>query len=81
MPKLAIYITALLNHMSPTPNSKGAPRDATLRNAGEILVQTDLKDSSMPYEEDVLGIIILVVNIQFNKQRTKITCPILYARG
>ena len=40
--------------MSPTPNSTGAPRDATQRNAGEILVQTDHKVSSMPYEEDVL---------------------------
>ena len=40
--------------MSPTPNSTGTPRDATLRNAGEILVQTDHKVSSMPYEEAVL---------------------------
>ena len=52
--QLAIYITALLNHMSPTPNSTGAPRDAFLRIVGEILVQTDHKVSSMPYEEDVL---------------------------
>ena len=43
--------------MSPTPNSTGAPRDATLRNAGEILVQVDHKVSSMPYEDVlVLGI-------------------------
>ena len=54
IPQLAIYVTALLNHISPTPNSTGPPRDATLRNAGEILVQTDHKVSSMPYEEDVL---------------------------
>ena len=54
IPQLAIYITAPLNHMSPTPNSTGAPRDATVRNAGEILVQTDHKVFSMPYEEDVL---------------------------
>ena len=54
IPQLAIYLTAPLNHMSPTPNSTGAPRDATLRNAGEILVQPDHKLSSMPYEEDVL---------------------------
>ena len=52
IPQIAIYITVLLNHMS--PNSTGAPRDATLRNAGEILGQTDHKVSSMPYEEDVL---------------------------
>ena len=49
-PKLAIYITTLLNHMSPTPNSKAAARDAILRNAGEILMWTDHKVSSMPYE-------------------------------
>ena len=40
--------------MSPTLNSTGTPRDATLRNEGEILVQTDHKGSSIPYEEDVL---------------------------
>ena len=42
-PKLAIYITALLDHMSPIPNSKAAARDTTLRNAGEILMWTDHK--------------------------------------
>ena len=48
-PQLPIYITALLNHKSPIPNSKGAARDATLHNAGQILMQTDHRVSSMPY--------------------------------
>lgn len=43
--------------MTPAPNSTGPPRDATLRNAGEILLQTDHKVSSKPYEDVlVLGI-------------------------
>ena len=49
-PRLAIYITALLNHMSSISNSKAAARDATLCNAGEILMWTDHKVSSIPYE-------------------------------
>ena len=64
--------------MSPTPNSTGAPRDAFLRNAGEILVQTDHKVSSIPYEEDVL---VLGIYWLFNNQGTKITRPLLFARG
>ena len=49
---------SVLNHMTRAPNSTGPPRDATLRNApGEILMQTDHKVSSMPYEDVlVLGI-------------------------
>ena len=49
-PQLPIYITALLNHMSAIPDSKGAAQDATLHNAGQILMRTDHKVSSMPYE-------------------------------
>ena len=49
-PQLAIYITALLNRMSPIPKSKAAARDAALRNAGEILMLTNHNVSSMPYK-------------------------------
>ena len=41
--QLANCITALLNDMSAIPKSKGRARDATLRNAGEILMRTDHK--------------------------------------
>ena len=40
-PQLAIGIKALLNDMSAIPKSKAKARDATLRNAGEILMRTD----------------------------------------
>ena len=74
IPQLAIYITALLNHMSTTPNSTGAPRDATLRKAGEILVQTDHKVSSMPYEDVlVLGIYwLLTFNLTNSAQKLRV---------
>ena len=74
IPQLAIYITVLLNHMSPTPNSTGAPRDATLRKAGEILVQTDHKVSSMPYEDVlVLGIYwLLTFNLTNSAQKLRV---------
>ena len=55
-PQLAIYITALLNYISPISKSKAAARGAALRNAGEILMRTDYKVSSMPHEQDLLGI-------------------------
>ena len=42
-PQLAICITALLNDMSAIPRSKARARNATLRNAGEILMRTDHK--------------------------------------
>ena len=42
-PQLAICITAVLNEMSAIPKSKARARDATLRNAGEILMRTDHK--------------------------------------
>ena len=44
-PQLAIYITALINLVSPIPKSKATARDA-LRNAGEIFMRTDCKISS-----------------------------------
>ena len=46
-PQLVIYITALLNLVSPIPKSKATARDAT-RNAGEMLMWTDRKISSYP---------------------------------
>ena len=61
--------------MSPTPNSKAAPRDETPRNAGDILVQTDHKVSSIPYEEDVLvlGIYwLLTFNLTNSAQKLRV---------
>ena len=82
IPQLAIYITALLSHMSPTPNSIGAPRDATQRNAGEIFCADRPQGFLNALRRGCVSVgHILVVNIQFNKQCTKITCPLLFARG
>ena len=61
--------------MSHTPNFTGPPRDSTLGDAGEILVKTDHKLSSVPYEEDVLvlGIYLLsTFNLTNSAQKLRV---------
>ena len=75
-----IYIKAPLNHMSLIPTFKGAPRD---RQQYVMQVKCLCRETTR-FPQCLMcrmcWAYILVVNIQFNKQCTKITCPVLYAR-